>query len=232
MVETITPMQMRELEADAISSGLTTGRDLMERAGAGVVDAILAKWPTKADAPRRAVVLCGPGNNGGDGFVVARLLLEKGWSVVVGFYGDAAKLPPDARENHDRWAELGPVVPFPPQDTYEPFLAGFEPGALLIDALFGIGLTRPIAFDLCTAVLGLAINNFANDWNIVAVDVPSGLDAETGTLLCGPPPHPGVATAADLTVTFHAPKTGHKQNEGPAVCGELVVADIGLGPAA
>ncbi len=228
MTIAITPAEMREVEAKAISSGLTTGLGLMERAGASVVEAILAKWPTDVDAPRRAVVLCGPGNNGGDGFVVARLLHEKGWTVVVGLYGDPAKLPPDARTNYERWCAIGTVESFPPATSYEPFLGVYAPGAVFVDALFGIGLSRPIDFDLFTGVCGLVENTFAANWNVVAIDIPTGLDAETGALLCGPPPHPGIAAAADLTVTFHAPKTGHLTGEGPAVCGELVVKDIGL----
>jgi hydroxyethylthiazole kinase-like uncharacterized protein yjeF len=81
MTELLTAAQMRAIEAEAIASGAVTGLELMERAGAGVVEAIFAEWPALATAPHRAVVLCGPGNNGGDGFVVARLLKEAGWEV-------------------------------------------------------------------------------------------------------------------------------------------------------
>ena len=105
----LTAEQMRSLEADAIGSGRVTGRTLMERAGQGVLTAILETWPDLADTPGRAVVLCGPGNNGGDGYVVARLLSARGWSVGLHSLGDPARLPPDARANHDLWTSVGPV---------------------------------------------------------------------------------------------------------------------------
>lgn len=225
MTKALTSAQMRAIEAAAIDSKEVTGLELMERAGAGVVEAILAEWP---DGPRRALVVCGPGNNGGDGFVVARLLAERGWDVQVGHYGDPDKLSREARESYDRWCAIGPVTPFPP-DEYASFLQHYEPGAVFVDALFGIGLTRPLSFDLFTAVCGIVENTYAWEWRIVAVDIPSGLDADTGALLTDGPVHPGVAAAADLTVTFHAPKTGHLQGKGPEVCGHLVVKDIGIG---
>ncbi|NCW68875.1 MAG: bifunctional ADP-dependent NAD(P)H-hydrate dehydratase/NAD(P)H-hydrate epimerase, partial [Marivivens sp.] len=92
MIEVLTSAQMRATEGAAMSSGRVTGLELMERAGQGVVESILAKWPTLAAAPDLAVVLCGPGNNGGDGFVIARLLAERGWEVACFFAGDAARL--------------------------------------------------------------------------------------------------------------------------------------------
>ena len=96
MTDLLTAAQMRALEQAAIASGEVTGLDLMERAGAGVVEAILAEWPDLALTSHRAVVLCGPGNNGGDGFVVARLLKQRGWEVEVFLHGDPEKLPPDS----------------------------------------------------------------------------------------------------------------------------------------
>ena len=129
MNELLTAAQMRAIEEAAIASGKVTGLELMERAGRGVVQAIFEEWlelaPSWGPAPKppeyllqddeggmhRAVVLCGPGNNGGDGFVVAGLLKECGWDVEVFLYGDAEKLPPDARSNYDRWCEMGDVQP-------------------------------------------------------------------------------------------------------------------------
>ncbi|WP_172295363.1 NAD(P)H-hydrate epimerase [Pseudoruegeria sp. HB172150] len=223
----ISTAQMRAIERAAIASGEVSGLELMELAGRGVVDATLEEWPALADGTLPVVVLCGPGNNGGDGFVVARLFAEQGLHVVVFLYGDPEKLPPDAHASYDRWRAMGPVAPFPPQ-SYAPTLEIYRPGAIFVDALFGIGLTRPLDFELFTAVVGLVENTFAYEWRIVAVDIPSGLDADNGELLCDPPPHPGVAAAADLTVTFHAPKTGQVTGAGPEVCGKLVVKDIGL----
>ena len=99
MTELLTAAQMRAIERAAIESGEVTGLELMERAGRGVVEAVFEEWPDLAKAPHRAVVLCGSGNNGGDGFVVARLLKDWGWEGEVVLYGDPAKLPPDAKAN-------------------------------------------------------------------------------------------------------------------------------------
>ena len=104
----ITAAQMRAVEHEAMRGGGITERDLMETAGRAVVDALLAQWPDLAARAGRAWVLCGPGNNGGDGFVIARLLAERGWQVRVLLAGDPAALPPDARRNHDLWLALGP----------------------------------------------------------------------------------------------------------------------------
>lgn len=139
MTELLTAARMRAIEQAAMDSGAVTGLELMERAGRGVVEAVFAQWPDLAAAPRRALVLCGPGNNGGDGFVIARLLYGWGWAVEVCLYGDPEKLPPDARANHDRWCALGPVTVHaidsaPPQDDS---LAVPERVDLLVDALFG-----------------------------------------------------------------------------------------------
>ena len=160
MTELLTATQMRAIEKAAIDGGEVTGLELMERAGAAVVEAIFEEWPQLGagelpdggSAPRptavprdisekmkRAVVLCGPGNNGGDGFVVARLLTERGWEVEVFLYGDAAKLPADAKVNYLRWCELGEVLPL--DDTNSPQAWGCD---LLLDALFGTGLRRAL----------------------------------------------------------------------------------------
>ena len=110
MTELLTAAQMRAIERAAIESGEVTGLELMERAGRGTVEAILEEWPELREGERRAVVLCGPGNNGGDGFVVARLLRERGWAVEVFLLGDPDKLPPDAWVNHERWSAGGGEV--------------------------------------------------------------------------------------------------------------------------
>ena len=109
MSELLTSAQMRAIETAAIESGEVTGLELMERAGRGVVEAVFEEWPKLAQSSHRAVVLCGPGNNGGDGFVVARLLKEWGWEVEVFLYGNPEKLPPDAKVNYERWRALGAV---------------------------------------------------------------------------------------------------------------------------
>ncbi|MEJ2029415.1 MAG: NAD(P)H-hydrate dehydratase [Maritimibacter sp.] len=230
MSEVLTAAQMRAIEQAAIESGAVTGLELMERAGQGVVEAVLAEWPELAETsggaaptpPRyletkdknRAVVLCGPGNNGGDGFVVARLLAERDWAVELFLYGDPDKLPPDAKVNYQRWRELGEVMPL----DGEPDISG----DLLVDALFGTGLTRPLVGVLSDIVQAVA--GQVGCGRVVAVDAPSGLCMDSGRVL-------GAASTAGLSVSFHARKLGHVLAEGPSRCGKLVVADIGLGNA-
>ena len=231
MSELLTAAQMRAIEEAAIASGEVTGLELMERAGRGVVEAIFEEWPELAKTSHRAVVLCGPGNNGGDGFVVARLLKEWGWEVEVFLYGDPEKLPPDARVNYERWKALGGV-----RDASEIEDEGqlIESNAqVFVDALFGTGLNRPIEFS--SQLLG-PFFDFSCRWQFdaepartVSVDVPSGMCSDSGRTLGG------VVWAA-LTVTFHAPKVGHFLEDkeklgmfgGAVACGELRVHDIGL----
>jgi hydroxyethylthiazole kinase-like uncharacterized protein yjeF len=200
--------EMREVETAAMASGSVTGAVLMDRAGRGAVAAMLDHWPDLARGAHRAVVLCGPGNNGGDGYVMARDLATRGWSVDVCALGDPARLPPDAAAAHDAWCAVGAVRPLAEAPGR---MAGAD---VVIDALFGIGLARPLAGDVA-AVLD-AVPAAARR---VAVDVPSGRDADTGAVL-------GTAFRADLVVTFHAPKPVHGMlgDEGAAVA----VVDIGL----
>ena len=165
----------------------------------------------------RAVVLCGPGNNGGDGFVVARLLKDWGWEVEVFLYGDPEKLPPDARTNHDRWAAMGAVVPLKPgclaeavdrslaaaDHVYDPTTdtelnAGRE--TVFVDALFGTGLTRRFDDDLLEIIGEWTDHCYAHG---IAVDMPSGLCSDSGACIGGN------WVFSKLLVTFEAPKTGH-----------------------
>jgi hydroxyethylthiazole kinase-like uncharacterized protein yjeF len=221
MDEILTAAQMRAIERAAIDSGAVTGAALMERAGAAVVAAALPRLPALAGSGGRALVLCGPGNNGGDGYVIARHLHRRGWRVEVRAWGEPAALPPDARAMHDAWAQLGPVGALAELGD-----GGPDPAPdLIVDALFGTGLSRPLPEPVGRVLAGIA------QWCagrmqgplIVAVDVPSGLNADTGQAL-------GAVLRAGLTVTFHAPKLGHHLGQGPALCGALVVADIGLPP--
>ncbi|MDW4548477.1 NAD(P)H-hydrate epimerase [Defluviimonas sp. D31] len=215
MTELLTAAQMRAIEQAAIASGEVTGLELMERAGRGVVEAIFEEWPELKAGSHRAVVLCGPGNNGGDGFVVARLLKEWGWEVEVFLYGDPGKLPPDARVNYERWLTLGPLHP---SEQYDQFDWG---GAdLKCDALFGTGLARPL-----TGEAARLANSMAGGERVVAVDAPSGVCLDSGRRLLDP--YEG-GPEADLTVTFHVRKIGHVLHDGPCRCGTLRVADIGL----
>lgn len=239
MAELVTATQMRAIEARAIASGRVTGLELMERAGRGVVAAILEDRPALAATSHSAVVLCGPGNNGGDGFVVARLLQARGWAVGVYLYGDIKKLPPDARVNHDRWVAMGQVAPLFPDDiargrgkAVERTGQRLEPGqALIVDALFGTGLRRALDPRLADLFAALTEIRSADGGAapLVSVDMPSGICADSGRVLVGAGRAPA-AFPADLTVTFHAAKIGHFLAAGPGCCTKLSVKDIGLQP--
>jgi hydroxyethylthiazole kinase-like uncharacterized protein yjeF len=224
MTELLTSAQMRAIEAAAIASGEVTGLELMERAGRGVVEAIFEEWPELQATSRRAVVLCGPGNNGGDGFVVARLLKEWGWEVEVFLYGDPDRMPPDARVNYRRWAGMGEVTPIATEQDAEDavFRIAQEDNQVLIDALFGIGLSRSLEGAISKLLRSLDDTLDESVGKYVAVDTPSGLCADSGRALGKWP------RKADLTVTFQRSKLGHHLADGPDYCGQLVVCDIGL----
>ncbi|MBI6628880.1 NAD(P)H-hydrate dehydratase [Pontibaca salina] len=224
MTELLSAAQMRTIENAAIDSGDTTGLILMERAGQAIVEAILKEWPEWKQLPRHAVVLCGPGNNGGDGFVVARLLQQQGWRIDLFLYGDAERLPPDARQNYDRWAALGSVHPLSgPQN-----IARLSPD-LILDALFGTGLTRPVD-EMLVQVIGqvATMRGAAGPSRLVAVDMPSGLCSDSGRQLVKPDGSSGTLTAADMTVTFERARLGHRLSQGSALSGKTVVKSIGL----
>ncbi|MCL5775512.1 NAD(P)H-hydrate dehydratase [Limibaculum sp. FT325] len=220
MTELLTAAQMRAIEQAAIASGEVTGLELMERAGRGVVEAILEWRPELATAPHRAVVLCGPGNNGGDGFVVARLLRERGWEVEVFLDGDEAGLPPDAAENCRRWREMGEVERLrePP-----PRITGVLPSdssTLVVDALFGTGLSRPLEGP--AAELAEMAEEMLTLHTVVSIDMPSGLCSDSGKVIGER------AFACDLCVTFHRPRLGHHLSDRPDHIRKLAVKDIGL----
>ena len=215
MTELLTAAQMRAIEEAAIASGEVTGLELMELAGRGVVAAVFEEWPELAEVPHSAVVLCGPGNNGGDGFVVARLLKEWGWDVEVFLYGDPAKLPPDARVNYERWAAMGKVGDLGRDLEHR------EKPDLFLDAVFGTGLSRPVEGMLAQVLV--AFDRFRESRHVrtVAVDMPSGLCADSGRAM-------GTFVTADLTISFHEAKLGHYLSRGAQQAGKLVVKSIGL----
>ncbi len=194
--------EMSRADAAAIAGGVP-GRELMENAGRAVAEAVLARWD-----PRPILVCCGPGNNGGDGFVAARHLVEAGWPVRLALLGDRARLKGDAAQHAALW--MGEVLPLD-----EALLDGSE---LIIDALFGAGLSRPLDGAARRVVEGMS----ARGQPAVSVDVPSGLAGDSGTVLGE------VAVRAALTVTFFRKKPGHLLLPGREQSGELVVADIGI----
>lgn len=215
MTQLLSAAQMRSLEEMAVARG-ETGAKLMERAGRAVLDALTEWRPEFDEGEHRAAVLCGPGNNGGDGFVIARFLKEAGWEVDLYLHGEERKLPSDAAVNARKWRWLrGEVLPL----KAERFRPEFYD--VVIDAIFGAGLSRPLGEDVAEVVEQVATarpRNFA----VVAVDAPSGLCMDSGKVIGG---H---AMRADLTVSFQAPRPGLYLTEGPAHCGAVAVRDIGL----
>ncbi|MBS0360239.1 MAG: NAD(P)H-hydrate dehydratase, partial [Proteobacteria bacterium] len=194
---------MGRADAAAIAAG-TAGTVLMERAGQAVADAVCARFPRQ-----NAIVLCGPGNNGGDGYVVARLLKDRGWPVEVRSFGEPATQ--DAQAMSARWASVSGA------GATKPLNGSLEPG-VWVDALFGAGLSRALEGPAAAAALRMA----ETPEKVVAVDVPSGVPGDTGKPI-------GPAACAALTVTFHAKKPAHLLEPGRSRCGEVIVADIGLG---
>lgn len=226
MTELVTSAEMQAIERDAIGSGEVTGAGLMEIAGRGVVDAILRWRPDLAQGAHSVTVLCGPGNNGGDGYVIARRLRTRGWRVRVLGMGETGSMPTDARANRERWETMGDVGPL----TLAAFREGPE-SDLYIDAIFGTGLTRAPDGDLLDLLRHLAGRDGAQYASrLVAVDAPSGLDLDTGRMLAGGAAMPSEATVplCGLTVTFEVPKVGHVLADGPACCGRLAVVDLDL----
>jgi len=196
----LTPTQMGQADRAAEAAG-ARGDAMMEAAGGAVAVAMGGRWPM-----RPVVALCGPGNNGGDGFVAARHLKAAGWNVKVALLGARDKLSGEAAQASTLWH--GEVVPLTPS-----CLEGAE---LVVDAMFGAGLARPLkgqALEMVETLKARAIP-------ICAVDVPSGLDGASGRVR-------GDAAAAELTVTFFRKKPGHLLYPGRGLCGDLVVAPIG-----
>ncbi len=216
MTELLNAAQMRMVEEAAIASGVISGPELMERAGRGVVDAIFAQWPALAARSGAAVVLCGPGSNGGDGFVVARLLKAWGWSVKVFALGDSAG--DDAGGMRDRWGAMGetrPLADLAPEDVAD--------RPLVIDALFGTGLVRPVGREVWRP-LALAQDSGCR---IVAVDILSGICADSGRVRS----ESGyLYDPVQLTVTFERRKRGHVLDAGAEMSGALRIVPIGLQP--
>ncbi|HVT23000.1 MAG TPA: NAD(P)H-hydrate dehydratase [Rhizomicrobium sp.] len=176
---------------------------LMENAGRAVADEAVRRW-----SPRKTLVLCGPGNNGGDGLVAARYLKKYGWDVRVAVLGSRANLKGDVAAMAKLW-----------DGSFETIAAGiFGNAELVIDAVFGAGFSRQLEDESKT--IALELNEL--DIPVLAVDVPTGLHGDTGRVLGD------VAIEADVTVTFFRKKPGHLLMPGRARCGEVVVADIGI----
>jgi NAD(P)H-hydrate epimerase len=191
--------EMGEADRLTVAAGSSVSA-LMENAGRGVALEILRRWP-----PRRVTVLCGPGNNGGDGFVAACHLAAAGWNIRVALLGSPVNLKDAARSHAEQWR--GSVEALTPESI--------DSAELIVDAIFGAGLSRPLA-GAAKETLAAAS---AQRNPIVAVDIPSGVQGDTGENLG--------AVNSVLTVTCFRKKPGHLLFPGRGLCGELVVTDIG-----
>ena len=199
--EILTVAQCYEADQFAAKHGIAT-LTLMENAGRAVADALGRRW-----SRRPLLVLCGPGNNGGDGFVAARILAERGWPVRLALFGERAALRGDAAAAARSWN--GPVEALGKNSL--------DGAALVIDALFGAGLARPIEGIAHDVIASLAARHLP----VVAVDVPSGIDGASGEVR-------GIAPRAALTVTFFHRKPGHLLLPGSEHCGATLVVPIGI----
>ncbi len=195
----LTVAEMGRADALTIAGGIS-GETLMEAAGRAVAEAVIAHGPSG-----QVTVLCGPGNNGGDGFVAARILAEQGRTVRLALLGSRAALRGDTALNAERWQ--GPVEAMT--------TAVLGDSSCVIDAVFGAGLSRDVE-GAAREVLGAIGNRFC-----VAVDLPSGVRGDSGAIL-------GYAPRADRTVTFFRCKPGHLLYPGRDLCGKTKIADIGI----
>ncbi|MBB4064789.1 NAD(P)H-hydrate dehydratase [Gellertiella hungarica] len=198
----LTPEEMGRADKAAALSGIDS-YGLMERAGQAVAAAALRLYPEA----KRFVVLCGPGNNGGDGYVAARALAQAGAETTIHALADTAGLKGDAAEAHRRCA-----LPVAPLSAWRPAV-----GDVVIDAVFGAGLARDVPPDLARVIREVG----ERELPVVAVDLPSGLDGLTGQIR-------GAAFMASHTVTFMTAKPGHALLPGRQLCGPVEIFDIGI----
>ncbi len=212
--EALSTEVVREIDRTAIGEFGLPGLQLMENAGIGAA-VCAAEMLEDSTAEGPVVVLAGGGNNGGDGFVVARGLLERGLRVRVLLLGDPLRVKGDARTNLDILSQAGDIVSSAPA-SMSGLKAALAGARLLVDAIFGTGLDRPVEGRPAEAIG--AIN--AAGGPVLALDLPSGLDGDTGAVL-------GAAVRAETTVTFARPKHGLFRGEGPRLAGRVVLADIG-----
>lgn len=202
MLELLTAKEMSEADRLTVERGVP-GYDLMQNAGDAVADEVSERYPQAESVS----VLCGLGNNGGDGFVAALALQQRGYRVRIGLLGKRDNLPHDAAAHAKRW----------PGEVEALGTALLDDADVVVDAIFGAGLARPIENEI--AELVEALNE--SDLPVVAVDVPTGIDGTTGAVR-------GIAVEAEATVTFFRLKPGHLLLPGRLYCGEISLADIGI----
>ena len=205
----LTREQARSIDRHAIEVLGVPSICLMENAGRQVADEACDMLHEGG----RVLVVCGTGNNGGDGFVAARHLCLRGIPVEVVLLGDEERLTPDAATNHRAAHNIG--IPITAVDSFTG--ADLKDSALIVDALLGTGISGEVREPYAGAIQAISDSGLP----VLSVDIPSGLDCDTGEIL-------GVCVKAECTVTFILPKVGLSLAEGPRVCGRIVVADIGV----
>ncbi|MBF0182917.1 MAG: NAD(P)H-hydrate dehydratase [Magnetococcales bacterium] len=216
MAKLLTSAQMREADRRTIEELGLPGVVLMENAGAQVVKVLKQRLPDWRKVP--ILVLAGHGNNGGDGFVIARRLLQSGARVSVFLFGQCDRLQGDALTHFQVFEGCGGLVREVGIATdLQRFDQLLSHAGVVVDAVFGTGLTRPV--EGVALQLFDKINRAAKP--LLAVDMPSGVSADTGQIL-------GIALQAQWTVTFAAEKIGHRTYPGAALCGEVIRVDIGI----
>lgn len=203
-------LAMRKLRAPGSKDDIPRSVPELERWKAGI-----------NEFPDPTYIFCGPGNNGGDGFAIARTLVNRGYTVRVYFVGDAARIDAgsaDVQTNARLLRDLGVEIhSLADAHAVRDLRAELREAPLLVDAMFGTGLTRPLEDPFRAAVQ--VINESGAP--VLAVDIPSGLDANTGDVL-------GVSVRAEVTVTLIAAKPGFYAKAGPSFCGKVIVAEIGI----
>ena len=216
MIPLVTAAEMRGIDRAAIEDQGIPALDLMERAGRGVAQAIERRFGDPAG--QRILVLCGKGNNGGDGFVAARYLRAAGAAPIVALLGRLDEASEEAQINGTRWEdEGGELHELITESDVERFFARGVEADLVVDALLGTGTSGEPRGLLAPAIR--ALNGLERP--VVAVDIPSGIDADTGAV-------PGLSVVADHTVTLGLPKRGHYLYPARERVGRLDVVDIGL----
>ncbi len=211
----LTREEVRRIDRLAIDVYGMSGLVLMENAGRNASQAILARFggsPSGSqDASLRAIIFCGAGNNGGDGYVIARHLYNAGWSVRLADVGDETRSTVETSANR----EICRAMSLPFESASE---AEIQPDELVVDALLGTGFSGRVREPIASVIRRL---NGAANRGVVAIDVPSGLDCNTG--------EPGdLCVVANLTVTFVGLKVGFRAEAARRMLGEVVVADIGV----
>ena len=215
----VTAEQMRRLDQATIAGGHASGEVLMERAGAGAVEAMERRYGPSLGL--RVLVLCGTGNNGGDGLVAARHLVERGAEVHVGVLGNAARMSDESLVHLERLTAAGVrVAAVTSEDELERLAAVRDPWDYALDGLLGTGAKGEPEGLMAAGVQVLRRLDDAGT-RVIALDLPTGVHADTGAIARR-------AVRADLTVTFGTPKRGHFLYPGRAFVGSLEVVDIGL----